>query len=85
MFDSISRFEVVAFNSELKSGHGLMFGTDPNSCNIVLPRLRHISQRYCYLTFDAERRLIFRDCSTYGTIVKYDDKGGESRRTYSLM
>lgn len=62
-----------------------MFRTDPNSCNIVLPRLRKISQRYCYLTFDTERRLILRDCSTHGTIVTYNDKGGELRRYFTWI
>lgn len=75
----------LTFNSELKSGHGLMFGTDPNSCNIILPRLRKISQRHCFLTYDAERRLILRDCSTHGTIVKYNEKGGELRRHFTWI
>ena len=69
----------LAFNSGLKSGLGLIFGTDSKRCDVVLPRLRYISQRYCYLTFDAERRWILRDFSTHGSIVKYDDKGGELR------
>ena len=75
----------LAFDSALRSGHGLMFGTDPKSCNIVLPRLHRISQRHCYLTFDAQRRLILRDCSTHGTIVKYDDKGRELRRLFTWI
>ena len=74
----------LGFNSELKSGHGLMFGSNPN-CDIVLPRLRKISQRHCYLTFDAERRLILRDCSTYGTIVTYNDQGRELRRHFTWI
>ncbi|KAH9212571.1 kinase-like domain-containing protein [Leptodontidium sp. 2 PMI_412] len=75
----------LAFNSGLKCGHGLMFGTDPNSCDVVLPRLRRISNRHCYLTFDAERRLILRDCSTYGTIVEYDHQGGHLRRHFTWI
>jgi hypothetical protein len=71
------------FDTEPKSNHGLMMGTDP-SCDVVLPRLRKISQRHCYLTFDAERRLVLRDCSTHGTIVKYDGKGGELRRNFMI-
>ncbi|KAF8857852.1 kinase-like protein [Acephala macrosclerotiorum] len=74
----------LAFNCGRKSGHGLMFGTAPN-CDIVLPRLRKISQHHCYFTFDAERRLILRDCSTHGTIVSYDDKGGELRRHFTWI
>lgn len=69
----------LRFDAEPKSNLGIMMGTDPD-CDIVLPRLRKISQRHCYFTFDAERRLVLRDCSTHGTIVKYDNKGGEPRR-----
>lgn len=65
----------LTFDSELKSGQGLMFGTDPNRCDIVLPRLRYISKCHCYLTFDSERRLILRDISSSGTIVSYGGKG----------
>lgn len=75
----------LAFNSGLKSGLGLMFGTDSKRCDIVLPRLRYISQRHCYLTFDVERRLILRDFSTHGTIVRYDEKGGELRRHFTWI
>lgn len=71
----------LGFDARRKSGHGIMIGTDRNSCDIVLPKLRKISQRHCYITFDAKRRLILRDRSRHGTIVKYDDKGGELRRT----
>jgi serine/threonine-protein kinase Chk2 len=70
----------LTFTSELKCGKGLMFGTDPN-CDIVLPNLKHVSKRHCYLTFDEQRRLVLRDCSSRGTIVKYDEAGGELRRS----
>ena len=75
----------LTFNTGLKSGLGIMFGTDSKRCDIVLPRLRYISQRHCYLTFDAERRLILRDFSTHGTIIKYDNKGGELRRHFTWI
>lgn len=71
----------LTFDSELKGGQGLMFGTDPNRCDIVLPRLRRISQRHCYLTFDSERRLILHDISRFGTIVTYDDYGRKELRS----
>lgn len=38
----------LTFDAELKGGKGLMFGTNPN-CDIVLPRLRYISQRHATL------------------------------------
>lgn len=75
----------LTFNSGLRSGLGLTFGTDSKRCDIVLPRLRYISQRHCYLTFDTERQLILRDFSTHGTVVKYSDKGGELRRHFTWI
>jgi hypothetical protein len=71
----------LTFNRGPKAGQGLVLGTDPN-CDIVLPQLSKISRFHCALTFDAQRRLILRDFSKYGTIVTYDDKGGESRRHF---
>lgn len=41
------------------------------------------------MTFDAERRLIVRDCSTYGTIVRYDNryskKEAQRRRNFTWI
>ena len=74
----------LTFNPGPKSGQGLMLGTDPN-CDIVLPRLKHISKRHCALTFDDQRRLILRDFSKHGTIVEYDKKGGESRYYFTWI
>jgi hypothetical protein len=70
----------LTFSHGLKGGSGIVLGTDPNSCDIVLPALPHISRRHCYLTFNEQRRLAVRDCSRHGTIVTYDGKGGEKRR-----
>jgi len=74
----------LTFNPGPKAGQGLVLGTDPN-CDIVLPQLSMISRRHCALTFDAQRRLILRDFSRNGTIVKYDDKGGESRHHFTWI
>ncbi|RDL34580.1 uncharacterized protein BP5553_07708 [Venustampulla echinocandica] len=75
----------LTFDSELKGGNGLMFGNDPNSCDIVLPKLKHINDRHCSLTFDNQRRLILRDFSRTGTVVTYDGKGGELRRHFTWI
>jgi hypothetical protein len=69
----------LTFNHGPKASKGFVIGTDPNSCDIVLPKLPHISRFHCAVTFDTQRRLILRDLSSNGTIVTYDDKGGESR------
>jgi hypothetical protein len=74
----------LTFNRGPKSGQGLVLGTDPN-CDIVLPRLKYISKRHCALTFDVERRLILRDFSRHGSIVKYDDQGGELRHDFTWI
>ncbi|EGP82394.1 uncharacterized protein MYCGRDRAFT_106589, partial [Zymoseptoria tritici IPO323] len=47
----------LTFSYGPKAGPGFLLGTDPNSCDIVLPRRPGISRRHCYLTFDSERRL----------------------------
>lgn len=72
----------LAFNPGSKGRRGLELGTHPN-CDIILPELEtnKISREHCALTFDDQRRLILRDFSKHGTIVKYNGKGGESRRT----
>lgn len=75
----------LAFSNGPKFGSGFVLGTDPNSCDIVLPPLPTVSRRHCYLTFDAERRLILRDCSTNGTIVEFDGRGGERRRHFTWI
>ncbi|KAH9213961.1 kinase-like domain-containing protein [Leptodontidium sp. 2 PMI_412] len=74
----------LAFDSRPKAGPGLVLGTDPD-CDIVLPQLRNISRRHCYITFDSQRRLILRDFSRYGTIVSYNDKGRETRRRFTWI
>lgn len=68
-----------------KAGPGFVLGTDANTCDIVLPPLKGISRRHCYLTFDAERCLILRDSSTNGTIVEYSGKGGQKRRQFTWI
>ncbi|PQE10726.1 kinase-like domain protein [Rutstroemia sp. NJR-2017a WRK4] len=71
----------LTFNFGPKAGNGLVFGTDENFCDIVLPQfLKKISRHHCYLTFDEKRRLILRDISRHGTIVRYDGEGGEKRQ-----
>ena len=56
----------LTFNSGPKTGQGFVFGTDPNSCDIVLPRLadNKINRRHCCLTFDAQPYCI-RLCITH--------------------
>lgn len=52
----------LTFSYGPKAGPRFLLRTDPNSCDIVLPRRPGISRRHYYLTFDLERRLTVRDC-----------------------
>jgi serine/threonine-protein kinase Chk2 len=74
----------LAFNPGPKGNQGFVFGWDPD-CDIVLPRLQSISRRHCVLKFDDQRRPILRDISSTGTIVSYDDQGGEIRRRFTWI
>lgn len=76
----------LKFNDHtLKNGKGIMFGWNPDKCDIVLPKLNQISREHCYLTFDNKRRLILVDKSTNGTIVKYDSQGGIKKRNFTWI
>lgn len=72
------------FSQGPKGSKGLMFGHCPNS-DIVLPRLNYISREHCYLTFDAQYRLILRDKSTYGTAVKYGKEEATKKRNFTWI
>jgi serine/threonine-protein kinase Chk2 len=74
----------LTFDTGPKAGPGLVLGTDLD-CDIMLPQLRKISRRHCYLTFDGQRRLILRDFSRCGTIVTYDGQGGKKRRQFTWI
>ncbi|KAF2757512.1 hypothetical protein EJ05DRAFT_476763 [Pseudovirgaria hyperparasitica] len=75
----------LRYSHKLKGGRGIVFGTDPRTCDIVLPALQNregrplVSKQHFYITFDAQRRLVLRDCSTHGTTVTYDGRGSASR------
>jgi hypothetical protein len=75
----------LTFSQNRKTGSRIVLGTDPNSCDIVVPALPFISRRHCYLTFDEHRRLVVRDCSRHGTIVTYDNEGGEKRHEFTWI
>ncbi|KAG7139982.1 hypothetical protein HYQ45_003065 [Verticillium longisporum] len=70
----------LTFDHRPKGLHGFVIGTDPRTCDIVLPKLRGISRRHCHITFDAEKRLVVRDTSKHGTAVWYDGRSNGYRR-----
>ncbi len=77
----------LTFSHGPKAGKGFILGTGASTCDIVLdrPNDNQISGRHCYICFDAKRRLVVRDYSTHGTIVTYDEKGGEKRRNFTWI
>jgi hypothetical protein len=79
----------LSFKHGARTKHGVVFGTDPSKCDIVLPMKKGISSRHCALTFEKNfqdchhYRLVLRDLgSTTGTAVAYDGEGGERRTNF---
>jgi serine/threonine-protein kinase Chk2 len=81
----------VRFSHAPRTSSGLVFGTDQNICDVVLPRIERISKRHFALTYknnfaDGCSRLIVRDLgSRHGTIVTYDRKGGKPRSEFDWI
>ncbi|KAI0815428.1 kinase-like domain-containing protein [Xylaria sp. FL0064] len=75
----------------LRTLSGFVFGKDPETSDIVLPSIGHISRRHFALTYknkfdDGYRRLIMRDLgSTRRTIVTYANKGRELRSKFDWI
>ncbi|KAF2271532.1 kinase-like protein [Westerdykella ornata] len=87
--DRDARLE-LRFSHKLKGGLGIVFGTNQSSCDIVLPSLGNkgqsqVSNRHCYITFDAQRRPVVQDCSRHGTIVTYNCNARERRRNFKWI
>lgn len=78
----------LRFSDGPRTSSGFVFGKDPEASDIVLPDDKHISRRHFALTYnnkfdDGRYRLIVRDLgSTCGTIVTYDNEGGELRSNF---
>jgi hypothetical protein len=81
----------LTFSHGPKGGHGFIIGTDPSSCDIVVPEILNkydhpvISSKHLYISFDAQHRLFVQDTSSRGTIVTYDGKGGKKRRNFKWI
>ncbi|KAH8755346.1 kinase-like domain-containing protein [Diaporthe sp. PMI_573] len=81
----------VRFSHAPRTSWGLVFGTDENICDVVLPKIERISKRHFALTYknqfaDGYSRLIVRDLgSRHGTIVTYDGKGGKLRSEFDWI
>lgn len=77
----------LTFSQGPKAGLEFMIGTEASSCDIFVqaPKDNKISRRHYYVTFDAQRRLLVRDCSTHGTIVTYDRRRGGKRHNFTWI
>jgi serine/threonine-protein kinase Chk2 len=83
----------LRFSDPPRTSSGLVFGTDTNICDVVLPNVKGmgISKRHFALTYknqfaDGCSRLIVRDLgSRHGTIVTYDGKGGTPRSEFDWI
>ncbi|KAH8746636.1 hypothetical protein F5883DRAFT_721545 [Diaporthe sp. PMI_573] len=65
----------LRFSKAPRTSSGLVFGTDTNICDVVLPNFA-----------DKRSRLIVRDLgSRHGTIVTYNDKGGTPRSEFDWI
>ncbi|OLN87113.1 hypothetical protein CCHL11_06459 [Colletotrichum chlorophyti] len=62
----------LSFTKPPKNNTCFVLGTDPERCDILLPKLPNIGPVHCHLTFDADQRLVIRDTSSAGTAVWYD-------------
>ncbi|KAK4137336.1 kinase-like protein [Trichocladium antarcticum] len=81
----------LRFSNTPRTSSGLVFGTDPTTSDVLLPRTPGLSRRHFALTYknsfkDRCYRLVVRDLgSTQGTVVTYDDKGNESRSNFDWI
>ena len=60
-------------------------GTDPYSCDVVLPPLPGIATQHCTISFDAQGRLVLEDCSETGTQVWYGWESTGDRTNYTWV
>ena len=63
----------LTFDQTPKRPGRFILGTDPRSCDIILPSsVPGVARQHCSLSFDAESRLVLEDFSDSGTQVWYD-------------
>ncbi|KAF4467461.1 hypothetical protein FALBO_5661 [Fusarium albosuccineum] len=75
----------LCFDSPPKRPGSFVLGTDPTTCDIVLPQMAGIDARHCALSFDAEGRLVLNDFSECGTQVWYDWESNGDQTDYTWI
>lgn len=75
----------LSFSQTPKQPGCIIIGTDPASCDVLLPALPGISPQHCAFGFDGESRLVLDDFSEKGTQVWYDWESNGDQRDYSWL
>ncbi|KAL7925991.1 hypothetical protein ACQKWADRAFT_309601 [Trichoderma austrokoningii] len=75
----------LTFSQPPKRPGSFILGTDPRTCDIVLPPMEGISKQHCAINFDAQSRLVLRNFSAKGTQVWYDWESNGDRTDYSWL
>jgi hypothetical protein len=74
----------LSFDRPPRGRSGFLLGTG-DDCDIVLPSVHGVSRHHCYLSFDAEHRLVLKDTSRNGTAVWYDHHSNGDRTNASWV
>lgn len=75
----------ISFDHGPRRPGSFIFGTDPRTCDIVLPPLSGISSQHCSLSFDDQSRLVLKDFSERGTQVWYDWESSGDKTDYTWI
>ncbi|KAM0256571.1 hypothetical protein ACHAQJ_004858 [Trichoderma viride] len=75
----------LTFSQPPKRAGSFVLGTDPRTCDIILPNVEGISKQHCAISFDAQSRLVLSDFSELGTQVWYDWESNGDRTDYSWI
>ncbi|KAF5018969.1 hypothetical protein F66182_9032 [Fusarium sp. NRRL 66182] len=75
----------LSFDSPPKRPGSFVIGSDPITCDVVLPSMPGIDARHCELSFDAEGRIVLNDFSQAGTQVWYDWESNGDQTDYTWI
>lgn len=75
----------LTFDQTPKRPGRFVLGTDPRSCDVILPSLPGVARQHCSLSFDAESRLVLEDFSESGTQVWYDWESVGDKKDYTWV
>ena len=75
----------ISFDQTPKRPGRFILGTDPRSCDIILPAIPGVDRQHCSLSFDTESRLVLEDFSEKGTQVWYDWESVGDKTDYTWV